>query len=125
MTGKITATTCVEFLSSTLSEIYPPCVVEDILAAFHKSATRQYQSCRTFLQEKDSPVMSEALVLEFVSELSHTKGRAPSMIACHLAALMDPLDFGFNITIHQRHLSWYGGACFTSIHHLGQKDLPG
>ena len=83
--------------------------MEDILAAFRPSTIRQYEShwkaFQSFLREKGAPLVTNSIILEFLSYLAHFKGRSPSNIATHLAALADPLKFGWDITLEKRTLT--------------------
>ena len=94
------------FLQACLGRVFPASVVEDMLAAFRPSSVRQYESnwkaFRSFVKERYIENFTEALVLEFLSFLSHTKGRASSTIATHLAALADPLKFGWGLVLDPR-----------------------
>lgn len=48
--------------------------------------------------------MSEDIVLAFLSYLGHERGRAPTALSVHLAALWDPLSYRLGLTVELRSL---------------------
>lgn len=95
----------VEFLRACLRHRFSSKVVEDMLSAFRASTVRQYEShwrsFHSFTRERNMEV-TEAAVMDFLSFLSHKRGRSASTIATHLAALADPLKYGWGIVLDPR-----------------------
>ena len=77
-----------------------------MLAALRPSSTRQYQShwkaFQSFLKLKGLRDVSESVVLDFLSFLAHDRGRSSATLSTHLAALADPLKYGWGLVLDRR-----------------------
>ncbi|KAG0721144.1 hypothetical protein GWK47_006512 [Chionoecetes opilio] len=98
--------TRLEFLRTSLRRTVSDAVAEDILAALRPSSTRQYQShwkaFQSFLKLKGLRDVSESVVLDFLSFLAHDRGRSSATLSTHLAALADPLKYGWGLVLDRR-----------------------
>ncbi|MPC59090.1 hypothetical protein E2C01_053105 [Portunus trituberculatus] len=98
--------TCLEFLRQALRSKFSQVVVEDMLHALRPSSTRQYESCwkafHRFLFVHRITTVSERVVFSFLSSLVHDQERQLSTVSVHLAALSDPLFYGYGIRLDNR-----------------------
>lgn len=94
-----------EFLWACLHDHYTGRVVGDVLRGLCQSSTHQYSSCwkvsLVSARFQLPPTVSEAVVFQFLFVLFCDKGRALSMIACHLSVLGNPLFYSFGISLLQ------------------------
>ncbi|XP_076052207.1 uncharacterized protein LOC143031779 [Oratosquilla oratoria] len=96
------------FLKAGLSSLFPPSVVDTMIAAHRPSSINQYESCwrrfQSFLTREKVKLVSQATVLAFLAWLGNNTNRVPSTVASHHSALADPLKFSLGIRVHTRAL---------------------
>ena len=77
-----------------------------MLQAMRPSSTRQYESCwkafHRFLRDQEDLSVSEGMVFSFLSFMVHEQNRQLPTVAVHLAALSDPLWYGYGIRMDPR-----------------------
>ena len=80
-----------------------------LLASLRQSSTRQYESCwkkfQSFLAARDPPVLSQAVVLDFLSWLFYDRRLSSRSVVCHWSALSDPLRVGCGLVVDDRLVS--------------------
>lgn len=96
------------FLSLVLRRRLSPTVVEVLSRGLRPSTIRQYQSCwasfQEFVRSRSFVSLSQDVVLQFFCHLFRDKGRAIATINTHVAALKDPLWYGFGVSLDTRWL---------------------
>ena len=98
-----------EFLSKCLNLRLSPAVSEDIVAGSRASTIRQYQSAwkafKQYLLNHPITSLSTSVVLDFLSHMFHSRGRAARTVSTYVSALADPLRLGFGLVLDDRCLA--------------------
>ena len=106
--GDILCLPRVEFLSKCFGVRFSPSVSADIVAVSRASTIRQFQSAweafQQFLLDHPFTSMSTSVVLDFLSQMFHTRGRAARTVCTYVSALADPLRLGFGLPLDDRFL---------------------
>ena len=95
-----------EILSRSLSKKLSNSVIEDLFKDLRASTLRQYQSCwsafQRFCKVSNITEVSQDVVLRFLSYLFHERNYSVATINTHIAALKDPLWYGFQVVLDPR-----------------------
>lgn len=94
---------CLEFLTQGLQHHYSGDALTTMFGAKRPSSIRQYESCwrqfQGYISTHRVTEINQSSVLNFLDWLAKTGNRAPSTVAAHISALVDPLRFGLDVVI--------------------------